>query len=72
MKAKLLKKITSDGKELSIGDIVNVDSWRNVKSLVNSRYIELIEESSVKKAPEESVEKKVVAKKATAKPTVKK
>ena len=72
MKAKLLKTITSDGKTLSIGDVVNVDNWRNLKSLVKTKYIELIEETPVKKSPEETVEKKVVTKKTVTKPTAKK
>jgi hypothetical protein len=69
MKAKVLKQIISGGKKLTIGDIVEVSSWKNIKSLTNTRYIELIEESQVEvKTPEvKKVVKKAVAKKAVAK-----
>lgn len=71
MKARILKQIISGGKKLSIGDIVEIDGWRNVKSLTNTRYIELIEEAQVEvETPEvKKVVKKAVAKKAVAKKT---
>lgn len=69
MKAKVLKQIITDGKKLIIGEIVDVSSWKNIKSLSNARYIELIEESKLEvETPEEKkVVKKAVAKKAVAK-----
>lgn len=79
MKARVLKQIINDGKKISIGDIVEVGSWRNIKSLANTRYIELIEETPVKSEPqrekpvaEKAVAKKAVAKKATVKKAAKK
>jgi hypothetical protein len=59
MKAKILKKLTHDGKELESGTIVDVSGWRNAKSLEGSRYITFVTEEEAK-----TVEPK--AKKATA------
>jgi len=59
MKAKILKKLTHDGKELEQGTIVDVSGWRNAKTLEGSRYITFVSEEEVK-----AVEPK--AKKATA------
>lgn len=79
MKAKVLKQIISGGEKLSIGDIVEVSGWKNVKSLASTRYIELLEETPVKAEPqrekpvaEKAVAKKAVAKKATVKKAAKK
>jgi hypothetical protein len=54
MKAKVLKTMTSLGEVLQSGDIVDVSKWRNVKSLVSARYIELVEDKTPVKS-EESV-----------------
>jgi recombinational DNA repair protein RecT len=48
MKAKILKKLTHDGKELEQGTIVDVSGWRNAKSLEGSRYITFVTEEEVK------------------------
>ena len=49
MKAKILKKLTNEhGKQLEIGDIVDVSGWRNAKSLEGSRYITFVTEEEVK------------------------
>ena len=42
MKAKLLKKMTVDGKDLPQGSIVDVSGWRNYKSLESMRYFTFI------------------------------
>ena len=45
MKAKILKRLTNeDGKQLEIGDIVDVSKWRNTKALIGSRYITFVTE----------------------------
>ena len=50
MKAKILKTLTVDGKQLESGTIVDVSGWRNAKSLEGSRYITfVVEEEIVKK-----------------------
>lgn len=48
MKAKILKKLTHDGKELEAGIIVDVSTWRNAKTLEGSRYITFVTEEEVK------------------------
>jgi hypothetical protein len=48
MKAKILKKLTHDGKELEQGTIVDVSGWRNAKTLEGSRYITFVSEEEVK------------------------
>ena len=49
MKAKILKKITHNGKDLEIGTIVDVSTWRNAKTLEGSRYITFVNENEVVK-----------------------
>ncbi len=55
LKAKLLKKMTVDGKDLQAGTIVDVSGWRNYRSLESMRYIafvadeEVVETSKVEK-----------------------
>ena len=48
MKAKILKRLTNDGKELEVGTIVDVSGWRNAKSLEGSRYITFVSEEEAK------------------------
>jgi len=48
MKAKILKRLTNDGKELEVGTIVDVSGWRNAKTLEGSRYITFVTEEEVK------------------------
>jgi hypothetical protein len=48
MKAKILKRLTHDGKELEVGTIVDVSGWRNAKTLEGSRYITFVTEEEVK------------------------
>lgn len=61
MKAKVLKRITSLGKQLEVGDIVEVSAWRHTKALVSGRYIELIKDESEKpkKAKDEASVKEI-------------
>jgi len=47
MKARILKKLTNDGKDLEVGTIVDVSEWRNAKSLEGSRYITFVSDSEV-------------------------
>ena len=47
MKARILKKLTNDGKDLEVGTIVDVSGWRNAKSLEGSRYITFVSDSEV-------------------------
>lgn len=50
MKAKILKTLTVDGKELLHGTIVDVSGWRNAKSLEGSRYITFVIDEEEKSA----------------------
>ena len=47
MKARILKKLTNDGKDLEVGTIVDVSEWRNAKSLEGSRYITFVSDAEV-------------------------
>lgn len=61
MKAQILKRLTSLGEELEPGDIVDVSSWRHVKSLENNRYIKLIiEEAKPVETPKPKKAKKEI------------
>ena len=51
MKAKVLKKITSDGKAILPGEIVDISEWRNARSLVSGRYLEILEGITEGKKP---------------------
>jgi hypothetical protein len=44
MKAKILKKMISDGKTLMPDDIVDVSGWRHVVALESNRYIKVLKE----------------------------
>ncbi len=56
MKAKILKRlINEDGKQLEIGDIVDVSKWRNTKALVGSRYITFVTEEETKQETKSKV-----------------
>lgn len=67
MKAKVLKKIISDGKSLNLGDTVDVSNWRNAKTLIAGRYIEILDEE-IKEVKPNKETLPVVAEVATAKP----
>lgn len=45
MKAKVLKRMTSLGKQLEVGDIVEIDGWRHTKALISNRYIAIVSDS---------------------------
>jgi hypothetical protein len=62
MKAKILKTLTVDGKELLQGTIVDVSEWRNAKTLEGSRYITFVTEEEIKK---ETTKAKVIKDEAT-------
>ena len=62
MKARVLKRMISDGKMLQSGDIVEVEKWRNTKSLISNRYIELLKDADVVEAPIKVEAKKPKAK----------
>jgi hypothetical protein len=49
MKAKILKTLTVNGKEMLSGTIVDVSGWRNAKTLEGSRYITFVYEEEIKK-----------------------
>ncbi len=58
MKAKILKNLTVNGKEIKSGTVVDVSEWRNAKSLEGSRYITfLYEEETPKKDTKSKPEK---------------
>ena len=47
MKAKILKTLTVEGKQLLSGTIVDVSGWRNAKSLEGSRYITFVSDAEI-------------------------
>ncbi len=49
MKAKILKRMTVNGKIIEPGTILDVSSWRTAASLKNNRYIEFIADEPVEK-----------------------
>ena len=55
MKAKILKTLTVDGKELLYGTIVDVSGWRNAKTLEGSRYITFVYEEETNKETKSKV-----------------
>jgi len=61
MKARILKKLTNDGKDLEVGTIVDVSEWRNAKSLEGSRYITFVSDAEVT-ATETAPKKKAAVK----------
>lgn len=58
MLARVRKSIQSDTGLLQAGDIVDVSAWRNTKTLLASRYIELVEDAPAP-ASKPKAEKKV-------------
>lgn len=54
MKAKILKRMTVDGKILEPGTVLDVTSWRTAAALKNNRYIEFISDESVVEVKEEA------------------
>jgi hypothetical protein len=77
MKAKVLKKMISDGKTLMPDDIVDVSGWRHVVSLESNRYIKVLKEEpkavEPKVEPVAEVSEEIVQKPKDSKPkTVKK
>lgn len=63
MKYIVLKPLEVDGKTLSNGDVVDASNWRNVKSLVDLRY--LAPEVSGTVAPQAAIPKKPAPRKTT-------
>lgn len=57
MKAKVLKRVTNNGKTLEVGEIVDVSGWRNAKSLASNRYIAFVQDE-----PEVAIKNEPVAK----------
>jgi len=51
MKARVLKKITADGKILNAGEIADISQWRNTRTLLSGRYIEILDEQAEEKKP---------------------
>lgn len=46
MKVRLLKNLTSGGIDLQIGQVVDGSTWRNIRALINSRFVEIVEEET--------------------------
>jgi len=63
MKARVLKKITADGKILNVGEIADITQWRNARTLLSGRYLEILDEQAEEKKPS-------IAKSATDEPKV--
>ena len=72
MKAKLLKRMTIAGKSHNAGEVLEVKDWKNLRSLVSNRYIEvLLEEETAKPEPKSEAKAKPKAKVQTDEPEVK-
>jgi len=71
MLAKVRKSIVSNGRVLVPGEVVDISTWRNARSLVNARYVELVE-SAPAPAPVSIEAEEVEVKEKTAKPKTKK
>lgn len=56
---RVMKPIHTGGGTLAVGEIVDADSWKNVRALVNMRYLSPVTESAVSavKAAKPKVEK---------------
>ena len=63
MKAKILKRVVYDGKTLNPGDIADITQWRNTRTLLSGRYLEILDEQAEEKKPS-------VAKSASVEPKV--
>jgi hypothetical protein len=59
MLARVRKSLQAGESILKIGDIVDVSGWRNVKSLVSNRYIELVDASTKPETKPAKAEAKV-------------
>lgn len=57
MKAKILKRMTVDGRIIEPGTVLDVSSWRTAASLKNNRYIEFIKDEPVAEVKEEKKSK---------------
>jgi hypothetical protein len=62
MLARIRKNFQGDSGLLRTGDIVDVSKWRNVKSLVSNRYIELVDASTKPETKPAKAETKAEAK----------
>jgi hypothetical protein len=59
MKAKLLKRMTVNGTLHDAGQVIEVGGWKNIKTLISNRYIEVIlEEEKPKVLPKAKTEVK--------------
>ena len=69
MKAKLLKKMTVNGKDHFAGEILDVSGWRNTAALISMRYLSLVpdEVKPVKAEVKEIEEEKSVKAKSSVK-----
>lgn len=67
--AKIRKSIVSEGRVLAIGEIVDISNWRNARSLVSARYVELVDSAT---SPVSETTDEVVVKEKSAKPKTKK
>jgi len=59
MKVRLLKNLTSNGVELHIGEIVDASNWKNTRTLIKNRFVEIAGEET------KAIETKPKIKKAT-------
>jgi hypothetical protein len=59
MLARVRKSLQAGESILQVGDVVDVSGWRNVKSLVSNRYIEIVDSSSKPEPKPAKAEKKV-------------
>ncbi len=51
MKAKILKRVVYEGKTLNPGDIADITEWRNSRTLLSGRYLEILDEQAEEKKP---------------------
>jgi len=69
MKIRVLKRITNNGIALNAGEIIDATGWRNIKTLVSGRYVEILDEPTEQPKPKEAETKTLVSD--TAKPKAK-
>lgn len=50
MAYKVLKPISQNGEMIATGTIVDASSWRNVRALINNRYLVEVLDASVSNA----------------------
>lgn len=59
MLARTRKRLVVEGQILEAGEIVDISGWRNAKTLVSGRYVDLVQETEAPKVKKADEPKKV-------------